>query len=126
MAGRSFFLTTTVLTSGTGFGFPLHGFTPAIGVGIISLVVLAIAIYARYPKHMVGAWRWIYVVTAVAAFYLNFFVLVVMAFRRIPALHDLAPQQTEPAFVNTQLAVLAVFVVLAVVALVKFHPERAQ
>ena|SRR5450755_2945850 len=121
-----FFLTTTVLTSATGFGFPFHGFTPAIGLGIISLLVLAIAIYARYPKHMAGAWRWIYVVTAIAGFYFNFFVGVVMTFRRVPTLHELAPQQTEPAFVNTQLAVLAVFVILAIVALVKFHPERAQ
>lgn len=49
------FLITTVLTSVTGFFFPFHGFTPAIGVGAISLVVLAIAIYARYPRHLAGA-----------------------------------------------------------------------
>jgi len=59
------FLITTVLTSVTGFFFPFHGFTPAIGVGVISLLVLAIAIYARYPRHLAGAWRWIYMVTAV-------------------------------------------------------------
>src|SRR5256714_7149237 len=59
------FLITTILTSVTGFGFPFHGFTPAIGVGIISLVVLAIALYARYSRQLLGAWRWIFVVNAV-------------------------------------------------------------
>ena len=79
------FLITTILTSVTGFGFPFHGFTPAIGVGIISLVVLAIAVYARYSRHLLGAWRRVFVVTAVMALYFNCFVLVVMAFRRVPA-----------------------------------------
>src|SRR6266850_8314336 len=71
------FLASTVLTSVTGFLFPFHGFTPAIGVGIISLVLLAIAIIARYPFHLRGAWRWLYVVTAMLSLYLNVFVLVV-------------------------------------------------
>ena len=91
------FLITTILTSVTGFGFPFHGFTPAIGVGIISLVVLAIAVYARSPRQLLGAWRWVFVVTAVIALYLNFFVLVVMAFRRVPALHALAPTESGAA-----------------------------
>ena len=68
------FLITTVATSVTGFFFPFHGFTPAIGVGIISLLVLAMAIYAHYLRHLIGHWRWIYVVTAVIALYLNVFV----------------------------------------------------
>src|SRR6266567_2197389 len=80
------FLVSTVATSVTGFFFPFHGFTPAIGVGIISLLVLAIAIYARYPRHLAGAWRWIYVVTAVIALYFNVFVGIVQAFEKIPAL----------------------------------------
>src|SRR5712692_5865983 len=74
------FLITTVLTSVTGFFFPFHGFTPAYGVGAISLLVLAVAIYARHPRQLAGAWRWIYVVTAVIALYLNVFVAVVQAF----------------------------------------------
>lgn len=116
------FLITTSLTSLTGFFFPFHGFTPAIAVGIISCLVLAVAIYARYPQQMSGTWRWIYVATAVLAFYLNFFVLVVMAFRHVPALHALAPQQTEPAFVQAQLSVLGLFLVLGGIALSRFHP----
>jgi hypothetical protein len=101
------FLITTVLTSVTGFFFPLHGFTPAIGVGIISLIVLGIAIIARYPRQMADAWRWIYIVTAVIALYFNVFVLIMQSFQKIPALHALAPTQTEPPFKSTQLIVLA-------------------
>ena len=71
------FLITTVATSVTGFFFPFHGFTPAIGVGIISLVVLAVAIFARYGRNLAGSWRWIYVVTAMIALYLNVFVVAI-------------------------------------------------
>jgi len=117
------FLITTVLTSVTGFFFPFHGFTPAIGVGIISLLVLAVAIYARYPCQLAGHWRWIYVVTAVIALYFNVFVAVVQAFERVPALKVMAPTQTEPPFKLTQLVVLALFVVLGIVAAIRFRNE---
>jgi hypothetical protein len=117
------FLITTVLTSATGFFFPFHGFTPAIGVGIISLLVLAVAIYARYPRQLAGHWRWIYVVTAVIALYFNVFVAVVQAFEKVPALKVMAPTQTEPPFKLTQLVVLAVFVVLGIVAAIMFRNE---
>ena len=80
------FLLTTVLTSVTGFGFPFDHLLPSHKVGIISLVVLAIAIPARYSFHMAGKWRWIYVVTAMIALYLNVFVLVVQSFEKVPAL----------------------------------------
>jgi len=118
------FLTTTVLTSGTGFFFPFHGFTPAIAVGIISLVMLTIAIVARYSRQMTGAWRWIYIVTAVMALYFNLFVLVVQAFLKIPSLHALAPTQTEQPFKLAQLTVLALSALLCLIALIRFHPER--
>jgi hypothetical protein len=117
------FLITTVLTSVTGFFFPFHGFTPAIGVGIISLLVLAVAIYARYPYRLAGHWRWILVVTAVFAVYLNVFVAVVQAFEKVPALKVMAPTQTEPPFKLTQLVVLALFVVLGIVAAIRFRNE---
>jgi hypothetical protein len=117
------FLITTVLTSATGFFFPFHGFTPAIGVGIISLLVLAVAIYARYPRQLAGHWRWIYVVTAVIALYFNVFVAVVQAFEKVPALKVMAPTQTEPSFKLTQLVVLALFVVLGIVAAIRFRNE---
>ncbi len=117
------FLITTVLTSVTGFFFPFHGFTPAIGVGIISLLVLAVAIYARYPGQLAGHWRWIYVVTVVIALYFNVFVAVVQAFEKVPALEVMAPTQTEPPFKLTQLVVLALFVVLGIVAAIRFRNE---
>lgn len=118
------FLATTVATSVTGFFFPIHGFTPAIGVGIVSLLVLSVAYFARYGRRLAGAWRWIYVVTAMIALYLNVFVLVVQAFLKVPALHTLAPTQTETPFQLTQIVVLVVFVVLVVVAVMRFRIEQ--
>src|SRR5256886_6612379 len=103
------FLATTVATSVTGFGFPFDHLLPSHKVGIISLVVLAVAILARYAFHLTGAWRRIYVISAVAALYLNVFVAVVQAFLKVPALKVLAPKQTEAPFLLTQLAVLALF-----------------
>lgn len=116
------FLTTTVLTSVTGFGFPFTQLLPSHIVGIISLVVLAIAILARYPLHLAGAWRWIYVITAVIALYFNVFVGVAQAFIKIPALRTLAPTQSEPPFAIAEGAVLLLFVVLGFLGVRKFHP----
>jgi len=120
------FLITAVATTITGFFFPFHGFTPAIGLGIISLPFLAITIFARYSKHLAGAWRWIYVIGAVICLYFNFFVLVVQLFEKVPALHAIAPTQIESPFKLTQLAVLVVSTLLAIVAVIRFHPEPAH
>ena len=117
------FLITAVATTLTGFFFPFHGFTPAIGLGIISLPFLALTIYARYPKQLVGAWRWIYAIGAVICLYFNLFVLVVQLFEKVPALHAMAPTQTERPFKLTQLVVLALFVLLGIVAAIRFRPE---
>jgi len=119
-------LLALILTSVTGFLFPNTNFTPAQGVGVVSLVALAIAVAALYVFHVSGPWRWIYAVTAMAAIYLDVFVGVIQAFQKIGFLHTLAPtQSTEPAFVATQLAVLAIFVVLGIGALRRFHPRGA-
>jgi hypothetical protein len=115
------FLATTVATSATGFGFPFEQLLPSHIVGAISLGVLAVAIAARYVKHLAGAWRLVYVITTTIALYLNVFVLVVQLFRRVPALHDLAPTQSEPPFAVVQLVVLVVFVGLGVAAAKKFR-----
>jgi hypothetical protein len=120
------FLGTAIATTITGFFFPFHGFTPAIGLGIISLPFLALTIFARYPKHLAGPWRWIYVIGAVICLYFNLFVLVVQAFEKIPALHAMAPTQTEPPFKLTQLVVLLVSALLAIIAAIRFHPEPAH
>ncbi|HEX7421441.1 MAG TPA: hypothetical protein VF505_16240, partial [Thermoanaerobaculia bacterium] len=112
---------TTVATSVTGFGFPFDHLEPPHIVGLISLVVLAIAIVARYSFHLAGGWRATYVVTASIALYLNVFVLVVQAFGKIAALKALAPKQSEPPFVITQAAVLVLFIVLSIFATRRFR-----
>ncbi len=118
------FLTSTVATSVTGFlFFPFHHFLPSHGVGIISLLVLAVAIFARYPRRLAGAWRWIYVVTSAVALYLNVFVGIVQSFEKAPALRAIAPTQSEPPFLITQLVILVLFVVLAILATKKFRND---
>lgn len=130
LGGRTFsgltalFLATTVLTSVTGFLFPSAQFGPSHIVGVISLIVLAAALVGLYVYGLDGAWRWIYVVGAVAALYLNVFVGVVQAFQKLAFLQPLAPTQSEPLFVVAQVAALVIFVVLGAVALRSFHPAR--
>jgi hypothetical protein len=120
------FLLSTVATSVTGFFFPFERLLPSHVVGIISLVVLVIVILARYPRHLAGVWRRIYAVSAVIALYLNFFVLIVQSFLKVPALHAVAPNQTESPFVITQLVVLVLFALFAVGAAIKFHGETVE
>lgn len=117
------FLVTTVLTNATGFGFPFVTLLPSHIVGVLSLVVLAIVILARYWKHLAGAWHGVYVVGTVLALYLNVFVLLVQQFRRLPALIVAAPTQKEPPFVVTQLLVLALFIWLGRAARRGFRAE---
>lgn len=121
----AFFLATTVATSVTGFFFPIHGVTPGIVIGIISLVVLAVAIYARYARHLAGAWRRVYVITATIALYLNVFVLIVQSFQKVPALKAMAPTQSEPPFVIAQVVALVAFLVLGSLAAIRFRDARA-
>lgn len=120
------FLSTTLLTSVTGFVFPNAHLTPGQVVGAISLFVLAIAIGARYAFHLAGAWRRIYVITAAMALYLNVFVAVVQSFEKVPALKALAPTQKEPPFLIAQLTVMALFVVLTILAAKRFRAEPAN
>lgn len=120
------FLWTTVLTSVTGFFFPYDGYKPSYVVGVISLVVLAVAIFARYRRHMEGGWRAGYVITSVMALYLNCFVLIVQLFRRVAPLKVLAPTQTETPFKIAQLVLLLVFTALTVLAVKRFRPAQPQ
>jgi hypothetical protein len=120
------FLATTVATSVTGFGFPFDHLLPSHIVGILSLAVLALAILARYPLGLAGAWRRVYVVCAVVALYFNVFVLVVQAFLKVPALHALAPTQAEPPFAVAQGLVLVLFVALGTLAAKRFGPAAVQ
>jgi len=117
------FLATTVATSATGFLFPFHELLPPHVVGAISLVVLAVAIAARYPLRMAGAWRAVYVICASLALYLNVFVAVVQAFLKVPALKALAPTQKELPFLAAQSVVLLVFLGFTVLAAKRFRIE---
>lgn len=131
LAGRALggwtalFLATTILTSVTGFPLPPFGLDPPRMVGILSLVLLAVAVGAYYVFHLVGAWRWVYVVTAMVALYLNCFVAVIQSFSKIPSLHALAPTQSEPPFLIAQIVVLALLVVLGFLSVRRFHPQTA-
>jgi hypothetical protein len=118
----AFFLLTTILTSVTGFLFPIHGFTPALAVGAVSLLVLAVALIAIYGRHLAGAWRWIYVAMAVTALWFNVFVLIVQSFLKVPSLHALAPNGNESPFLIAQGLTLVIFVVLGILAAIRFHP----
>ena len=117
------FLASAVATTVTGFFFPFHGLTPAFKLGIISAVVLAFTIYARYPKNLTGPWRWIYVIGAVISLYFNVFVLIVQLFEKVPALHAMAPTQSEQPFKLTQLVVLALFLLFTIIAAIRFRPQ---
>ena len=126
------FWLTTLLTSVTGFMFPIHGFTPALGVGGFAMVVLAIGLLARYVKRFAGSWRWIYAVTAVVSLYLNFFVLIVQSFQKLSVINPLAPQVGPPftGATNTQFAIaqavaLLSFIVMGIVTSIKFRPGPA-
>ena len=115
------FLATTIATSVTGFFFPVHQLLPSHVIGILSVILLAIAVVARYTRRLSGGWRRTYVITAASALYLNVFVLVVQLFRKVPALKELAPTQSEPPFLVAQFAVLALFAVLTVFAARNFR-----
>jgi hypothetical protein len=116
------FLFTTVLTSVGGFFFHSKMIGPPHIVGVISLVDLAIALAALYLGKLAGGWRPVYVITATIALYLNFFVLVVQAFAKVPALTALAPKGAEPPFVAAQGLTLVVFVILGYLAVRKYRP----
>src|SRR3954463_7433888 len=119
------FLGTTLLTSVTGFGFPFVHVTPGIVLGVLSLLVLAPALFARYGRHLAGGWRRTYVIAASTALYFNCFVLVVQSFLNVPALHALAPTQKEPPFAIAQLLVLVIIVVLTIGAAKRFREQPA-
>jgi len=119
------FLVTTVLTSLTGFAFPNQHITPGIVIGVLSLVLLAVAVLARYRGQLRGASRPVYVITAALALYFNVLVLVVQSFEKMPALKALAPTQTEAPFKIVQTLVLILFVAATALAVKRFHPTAS-
>ena len=125
MAGMTaLFLITTILTNATGFLFPFEKLLPSHIIAILSLVLLAIACIALYGMKLSGAWRWIYVVTALLSLYFNVFVLVIQSFLKIPALTALAPGNPPagPVFAVAQGVVLVFFVVVIIGSIRRFRP----
>jgi magnesium-transporting ATPase (P-type) len=120
------YLASSVATSATGFGFPFDHFLPSHWIGVISLVLLAVAILARYVLHLAGAWRWIYVVSVVTSVFFLVFVTIAQAFQKVDALKALAPTQSEPPFAIAEVVALLVFVVLAFAAVKKFRADAAR
>jgi hypothetical protein len=121
----AFFLVMTALTSGTGFLFSYKGVTPGIVFGVISMVALLLAAVARYGGNLVGAWRGTWVISAMVAQYLNFFVFLVQLFDKVPALHAMGHREKETLFAAAQLATLVAFVLWTVMAVRRFRPEAA-
>jgi len=119
---NSLFLLGTVLTTVTGFLFPITVFTPAIGVGIVSAIALAITLIALYVGHLAGAWRWVYIASALFAFYLNAFVAVVQSFQKIGILNRFVPTGSEPPFAVVQGLVMLRFILLGLLVLKRFRP----
>lgn len=110
------FLVSTVLTCLTGFLFPFHGVTPAIVLGVLTLIALLLADVALFGRELSGRWRGVFAISAVVAEYFNVFVLVAQLFAKVPALKAVAPTQASPLFGAAQLVVLALFVALGVLA----------
>jgi hypothetical protein len=118
------FLSSTLLTSVTGFFFPFHGITPGLVIGVVSLILLALAILGRNSRNLEGGWRKTYAITSMIAPYLNFFIFIVQLFEKVPALKAIAPTQSEAPFKIAQLAALVLFIVLTVLSAIRFHGER--
>ena len=119
------YLATTILTNATGFGFPFVVLMPSHILGVISLVILPLAVVALYVKHLAGGWRTTFVVTTVTALYFNVFVLVAQLFMKVPALKALAPTQSEPPFAVAQGIVLIAFIVMGFLAVRGFKILRS-
>jgi hypothetical protein len=119
------FLSTTVATSVTGFMFPFTEVKPSHIFGVISLVVLALALAGLYLFHLGGRWRSTYVISSLVALYLNTFVLIVQSFQKVPFLTPLAPTQSEPPFAVAQLALLVFIIWAGVKAVHAFHPQAS-
>lgn len=122
------FLLFTILTNATGFIIPpliTEKQLPSHMIGILSLVLLAIACFALYGQRLSGMWRWIYAVTALVSLYLNVFVLVIQSFLKVPALSAIAPGNPPagPVFAIVQGIVLVFFVVVTIGAVRRFRPS---
>lgn len=120
------FLTTGILTSLTGYLFPVSRLLPSHIVGLIALLALVAAAVAFYRYHLAGAWRGVYIAGVVLGLYLDIFVGIVQAFGKIAVLRALAPTQSEPPFIVAQCIALALFIALGLIAAKRFRPGATR
>jgi hypothetical protein len=125
------FLLLTILTSATGFLIPpllSEKLLPSHMIGVLSLILLAIACFALYGQKLSGSWRWIFVLTALLAQYFNVFVLVIQSFLKVGPLHALAPSvpPSEPPFAIAQGIVLVFFIIVIIGAIRRFRPPAVM
>lgn len=118
------FLVVAILATLTGFLLPFSAITPAVAVGIVSTVIFAVMLLARFRFDLAGHAAWIYAAGMVASLYLLVFVGIVQSFGKLDFLHQLAPTQTELPFVVIQLIVLSDFVMLGIWSIRKFWPVK--
>jgi hypothetical protein len=123
---NAFFLISTILTSVTGFMIPAKTILPSHAFGAVSLLVLAVALFALYGRKLAGPWRVTYVVTVLIALYLNCFVAVVQSFGKFAFLKGQAPTGTEAPFAVAQAIVLILFLVGGFLAVRRFHPQQTR
>ena len=116
------YMVSTIVTLLTGFFFPYHGFTPAIGIGILCTLIFIPTAIARYTFHMNGIWRPVFIVGSLVLFFFNSLVLIVQSFQKIPALNAFAPNGNEPPIMVAQAALLVVFLIVGFFSVRRFHP----
>ena len=110
------FLATTIATSVTGFFFPFERLLPSHIVGLLSLAVLGLALFARGARHLEGPWLRAFAISSCVALYLNAFVLIAQLFNKVPALKAMAPTQSESPFVLAEGGLLLLFGTLGTIA----------
>lgn len=117
------FLLTAIATSGTGFMFPVTEIKPSHVFGVVTLVLLALALHVLVVKRLEGRWRMAYVVSAMLTLYLNVVALVVQMFEKVAPLAELEPTQGLWPLLATQGVVLIAFVAATVLGAVRFRPS---
>ena len=112
------FFVTAIATNVTGFLFPFAGFLPSHGVGILSSLVLLLALLARYGFRLAGPWRAVYAASMVLAVYFLAFVAIAQIFQKVAPLAALGPLP----FAIAEALLLIVAIVLSVKAARAFRP----
>jgi hypothetical protein len=115
--GTALFLVTAIATSATGLGLPPGAIGGTFEAAWIGLAVLGIMLVALFGFGARGVWRPVYTVGLLFSMLLLVFAGVAQAFLKIPVLHALAPQLNEAPFIAAEVAAVALFLALGILAL---------